>query len=141
MMLVPTYLAPSRHHGIGIFSQNYIPKGTVVWRLSPGFDQIFTPQDLESLAPHQRDSILFYCYRSEELGGIVLCCDNARHFNFAPNPNCGGGDDPGQVASVTIALRDIQPGEELTYPVDEDEDALRKLGPEVLASLQGSNRG
>ena len=135
-MLVSTYLAPSTHHGIGIFAQEFIPRGTVVWEFSPGFDQIFTPETLAHLTPRQRDTILFYCYISQEMGGVVLCCDHARHFNFAADPNCGGGNNPDTVATTTVALRDILPGEELTYPVEEDEDALRKLGPDVLAALR-----
>ncbi|HMN84746.1 MAG TPA: SET domain-containing protein-lysine N-methyltransferase [Bauldia sp.] len=128
MMLVPTYLDKSPIHGIGIYARDFIAKGTRVWEFSPGFDQVFSDAALAALLPVQREAILFYCFIEPGLDGVVLCCDNARHYNFADDPNCGAADHVLHGYISTYALRDIAAGEELTYSVEEDADAARKMG-------------
>ncbi len=128
MMLVPTYLDKSPIHGIGIFARDFIPKGTRVWQFTPDFDQVFSEEALAALPEVQREPILFYGYIEPGIEGTVLCCDNARHFNFAEDPNCGSGDHVFLGYISTYALRDIAAGEEMTYAVEEDADAGRKLG-------------
>lgn len=135
MMLVRTYLDKSPTHGIGLFASEFIPKGTCVWEFTLGCDQVYTDEILASLAPVQREIVLFYGYIEPGLEGVILCCDNARHFNYALDPNCGPGGEMKAGTISTFAMRDIEPGEELTFSVDEDSDALRKLGPEAYAKL------
>ncbi|MCB1488219.1 MAG: SET domain-containing protein [Bauldia sp.] len=127
MMLVPNYLDRSPIHGIGIFARNSIARGTRVWEFTPGFDQVFSDEELATLNPLEREAVLFYCYVEQGLNRLVLCCDNARHFNYADAPNCGPGDHSVQGFVSALALRDIAAGEELTYSTDEDADADRKL--------------
>lgn len=38
MLLIPATPRPSTIHGIGLFADAPIPKGTVIWRFSPGLD-------------------------------------------------------------------------------------------------------
>jgi len=128
MMLVPTYLDKSPIHGIGIFASGFIPRGTPVWEFTPDADQVFDASDLDRLLPLQRETILFYGYIEPGCEGVVLCCDNARHFNLLQGANCGSGDQSAHGYVSTLALRDIAAGEELTYPFEEDMDARRKLG-------------
>ncbi|WP_291741329.1 SET domain-containing protein [Bauldia sp.] len=127
-MLVPNYLDRSPIHGIGIFARDSIPEGTRVWEFTPGFDQVFSDVELATLKPLEREAILFYCYVEQGLNSLVLCCDNARHFNYADDPNCGPRDHSVQGFLSAFALRDIAAGEELTYSTAEDADAGRKLG-------------
>ncbi len=129
MMLVSNYLDRSPIHGIGIFARDFIPKGTRVWEFTPGCDQVYSDEQLAALLPIQREIILFYCYVEQGLEGTVLCCDNARHFNYSDTPNCGPGDHVVEGYVSTVALRDIAEGEELTFSIEEDADASRKLGP------------
>ncbi len=128
MMLVENYLDKSPIHGIGVFARNLVPQGARIWEFTPGFDQVFREEDLARLPRLQQDIIRFYGY--VEIGGsaVVLCCDNARHYNFDGRPNSGPGDHKVRGFVSTFALRDILPGEEFTYSVDEDVDADRKLG-------------
>lgn len=127
MMLVPNYLDRSPIHGIGIFSRDLIRKGERVWEFTPGFDQVFDDRQLSTLLPLQRAAVLFYCYVENGRSGAVLCCDNARHFNYAADPNCGPQTHEVGGYLSAFALRDIRPGEELTYSIDEDDDSDRKL--------------
>lgn len=135
MMLVPTFLQASAIHGIGIFARAFIPAGTLIWEFTPGCDQVFSEATLAALPPLQRETILFYGYIEPGRDGVVLCCDNARHFNLGDGANCGSGVHERHGYLSTFALRDIAAGEELTYPAEEDADARRKVGDAVFAKL------
>lgn len=107
MFLVPTYLAPSPIHGVGVFTPSFIPAGTVIWSFRAGVDLKLEPDELEQIPPRLRERFRAYCYL-EAGGQYVLCGDNARYMNHSSEPSC---DDSG---TVTRAARDIQPREELT---------------------------
>ena len=128
MMLVPTFLDKSPIHGVGIFASSAIPQGTRVWEFTENADQVFSESGLAALLPLQRETVLFYGYVEPGREGVVLCCDNARHFNLLRDANCGAGEHSAHGYISTFALRDIAAGEELTYPFEEDDDARRKLG-------------
>ena len=128
MMLVRNYIDKSPIHGIGVFAGEFIPAGTCIWELTPGCDQVYTDEMLAALEPVQREIILFYGYVEPGMEGVILCCDNARHYNFSTDPNSGSDDRAKHGARSTYALRDIAEGEELTFAVEEDVDAARKLG-------------
>ena len=38
MLLVKTKIGPSKIAGIGLFADEFIAKGTPVWKFEPGFD-------------------------------------------------------------------------------------------------------
>ena len=38
MLLVKAWVGVSNIHGFGLIAHEFIPKGTVVWKLVPGFD-------------------------------------------------------------------------------------------------------
>jgi uncharacterized protein len=112
MLLVKTYLAESRIHGIGLFAAQRIPKGTVVWRLEPTLDLELTEAQIEALAPPAREQIRKYTYLDLVRGTYILCGDDARFFNHDEAPNCH--DFPDADGGTTVAARDIAEGEELT---------------------------
>ncbi len=112
MLLVNTYLDLSGIHGIGLFAAERIPKGTVVWRLSPVIDVQLTAEQIARLDPASRDQIEKYTYLDHVLGTYVLCGDDARFFNHSHAPNCL--DFPDERGGTTVAARDIAKGEELT---------------------------
>lgn len=135
MLLVKTYLDKSPIHGIGVFAGQFIPKNEKIWEFTQGFDQIIAEKELQKLTDVQREAIQFYGYRESKIKQIIFCCDNARHFNFSPDPNTGSTDaDDYDISSY--ALRDIQKGEELTFPVDEDLDAKDKLPLNIYIKLK-----
>ena len=73
MLLVETYLAPSRLHGIGLFAKAAIPKGTKVWEFTPGFDQELLPEMVERLSDASRERVLSYAYYNREKMRFILC--------------------------------------------------------------------
>jgi SET domain-containing protein len=46
MVLVKTKVKESPIHGLGLFADQFIPKGTEIWRFTPGFDQKFTREQI-----------------------------------------------------------------------------------------------
>ena len=126
MLLVKTILGPSPIHGIGIFANEFIAKGTVIWEFTPGFDVYVNPDEVQRLSAAAQVQMLKYCHRERETGQYVLCADDARFFNHSDQPNTY--DLPGR-EGPTVAARDIEVGEELTCDYFTfDADVLDKLG-------------
>src|SRR5215203_6934888 len=114
MLLVKTKLDVSRIHGIGLFAEQFIPKDTVVWKFHPLIDLIFTREQIEELAADAREQVKKYSYRDIHTGLYVLCGDDARFFNHTANPNCLDSYHSHEKEGITVACRNIAPGEELT---------------------------
>ncbi|HXG17089.1 MAG TPA: SET domain-containing protein [Calidithermus sp.] len=113
MLLVRTRVDRSPIHGLGLFADEPIPKGTDVWRFTPGFDLDLDPGVLDAQPPIVRSRLLHYGYIDRRLGRYILCCDDARFINHSDSPNIGP-DFARDRYGVDVALRDIAPGEELT---------------------------
>src|SRR3989344_7740534 len=126
MLLVKTKIGLSKIHGIGLFADEFIPKGTVIWKYVPGFDLKFTKKEVDRLPEIAKDFIHFYDYESDT-GNCVLCVDNARFTNHSKNPNMVDNEAIGVIVENTdgegasIAFRDINPGEELTYDCEKED--------------------
>lgn len=123
MLLIPTYVAPSATHGVGLFCAEAIPAGRLIWTFTEGVDLRISRDEMKSLVPSLRDRMQRYCYREDE-DTYVLCTDNAKFMNHSFSPNC---DDSGPEG--TVALRDIEAGEELTcdyrvFDLDSKRDGL-----------------
>ncbi|MGK9165729.1 SET domain-containing protein-lysine N-methyltransferase [Inquilinus limosus] len=130
MFLVPTYVAPSAIHGLGVFAAAPIAKGTPIWRFDPAIDKV-VPQDVVAALPEvPRRFFETYAYLSPDIpGGYVVNGDDARFLNHDDDPNT---DNSGP---VTLAARDIAAGEEITcdYTVccleERDGPLARRLEP------------
>ena len=107
MFRVPTYVAASPIAGVGVFTSEFIPAGTVIWDFTEGVDLRLDPAVVAAVPEPLGSRIRMYCYEDPD-GTLVLCGDNARFMNHAFEPNC---DDRGD---VTRANRDIEAHEELT---------------------------
>lgn len=119
MLIVPTYLGLSKINGIGLFADERITKGTVIWRLLLGFDAAFSVAEVAGWPENARATINRFAYLVK--GEHWLCGDDARFINHSKVPNLSELD-----FETTVALRDIEQGEELTidyYELCEDPEA------------------
>ncbi len=107
MLKVKTYIDKSPVHGIGLFAGEFIPKDTLIWELNRELDLIISQQEYENLSPLSKEHFDWFAYYSDDRGGWILCFDNAKFVNHSETPNTYGVGD-------TIALKDIQIGEEIT---------------------------
>ncbi len=128
MMLIPTRVAPSAIHGMGLFTLAPIPKGTPIWRFEPGFDHDFSPAQFAALPPLARAHTRHFCFMSKLDGHILLSGDHACFINHSPENNTGAPADAPEPVT-TVALRELAAGEEITCDYwSYDADTPWKLG-------------
>lgn len=108
MLLVPTYVGPSKIHGMGLFAAFPIPKGIGVWHYSPGLDRCYTNDMLPMMETLQKVFIFTYGYFDKNQNMWILCMDNVRFMNHSSTPNIK------VLPHMSVAARDIAQDEELT---------------------------
>ena len=131
MLLVKTRIGPSAVHGIGIFADEKIPKGTRIWEYREGLDTRFDETFLEQLSPASRAQMLNYAYRNLRTGLYVLCGDDARFFNHSETPNTEDLESEEHQVNgegVTVASRDIHVGEEIVSDYRSFDQTARDTG-------------
>lgn len=113
MMLVPTFVAASPIHGVGMFIVNAAHRGQTLWSFTKGFDQSYTEEAFD-LLPHQAQDYLRRYAFLDKSGIWIFCGDNDRFVNHSPTPSMIEDGKPHPVTMSLIASRDIMAGEELT---------------------------
>jgi hypothetical protein len=93
--------------GWGVFAKAMIPAGTIVY-VRDSLEVEVRQQRVAHLHPLQEAFVTRYGYR-DELGNWVVSIDNARFVN-----HCCDSNSLSTGYGFEIAVRDIQPGEELT---------------------------
>ena len=130
MMLVQTYVAPSEVEGVGVFAAKKIEKGDLIWRYDPSFDRLVPATWARDHTPMMQDFLKKYAYPAhDEPEMLVIEIDNGRFMNHTETPNT----DFTRVIEG-YALRDIEPGEELTCNYSEFDPGYELL-PSMLMEL------
>lgn len=115
MLRVKTKVKSSGVEGLGLFADQFIPKGTVTWEYDPEFDSSFTKEQIEKLPEMAKAWFMTYVYFDFEQNKYILCSDNQRHINHSETPNIQS--TPNQ----DVAGKDILAGEEMTCDYSEYE--------------------
>lgn len=97
--------------GFGLFADQFIPKGTIIWKLNPLIDKIINVDQLVNFSELELKYINTYCYRENTV--MILCADDGKYYNHSVNCNCDDLIDD-VLGSITVAKVDINEGEELT---------------------------
>jgi len=108
MLLVKAWVGVSKIHGFGLIAHEFIPRGTIVWRLVPGFDVVLTDEELLRLPTPIQEHVLYYGFFDSTLKKHILCADDDRFSNHSDDANTELYGD------YSIAIRDIHEGEEMT---------------------------
>ncbi len=93
--------------GYGIVATKLIPEGTITW-VQDELDLVYTSEQVEKMLPYTQEMIDKFTFRNNK-GNYVMCWDTAKYVNHSFNSNCLS-----TAYDFEIAIRDIQPGEELT---------------------------
>jgi len=110
MLLVRNYVGPSPVEGLGVFAAERIGKGALIWKFDPTFDRLIPVGDYEAAPLYLKEQLDRYAYPCPGRPELILYeVDNGRFMNHSETPNT----DFSRFAGAT-ALRDIEPGEELT---------------------------
>jgi SET domain-containing protein len=125
MLMVSTYIKLSEIHGLGLFSNQKITAGTVVWQYIANFDFYISIKDYDCLNDVAKQFINFY--GNIEKDKYLVCVDNARFMNHSNNPNISSA------SNENIALRDILKDEEILCDYRKfDTDFIRRFPQENI---------
>jgi SET domain-containing protein len=122
MLLVKTAVRPSSIAGMGLFADQDLKKGDIVWKFTPETCVVITQEQFQMLVNSfhktERELIkyyLIYTYYQKALNGVVFCVDDGRFVNHSDQPNMGHPHhfSPEIAWQYSVALRDIKKGEEL----------------------------
>ncbi|HUD02891.1 MAG TPA: SET domain-containing protein [Candidatus Paceibacterota bacterium] len=106
MLLIKAKTGPSTIAGTGLFAEELIPKGALVWRFS---------KDVDSAEPFDiKKQNLFYSYISKQTGRCITPGDISKHINHSDTPNLITHYQEGVEEDMQTAAKDIAAGEELT---------------------------
>jgi SET domain-containing protein len=125
MLLIETYLAESPGKGLGLYSKNFIPKDTIIWKFVEGFDIRVHKDQYHLLSDLQKKHIDTYFWREGDY--LYSSCDSSNFQNHSSNPNsiCCEHDK-------MIAARDINPGEEILADYKSFDDDFESYKDEMI---------
>ena len=110
MMLIPTRVACSPIHGIGLFTMTAVPAGTAVCVFDVRYDWRFTADEMAAMPPLMRAFVEEFGFPDQDEPGLFcLEFDNGRFMNHADRPTLI------QDGAYARAAGDLAAGEELTY--------------------------
>ena len=87
MLLVKTKIGQSKINSIGLFADQFIEKGTTIWKFQQGFDLRVGKDELDNLSESAKAQFLKYAYLNPDTQKYILCFDDARFFNHSDEPN------------------------------------------------------
>jgi len=114
--------------GHGVVATQLIPRGTITWVLDT-LDRELSPHEVDAMEPAYQELIDIYAYRNGK-GNFILCWDHARFVNHSFRSNCLT-----TAYDFEIAIRDIQPGEQLT-----DDYGYLNISSPFRAASEGTKR-
>ena len=130
MLLISTYVAPSSIQGLGVFADEFIPAGNLIWDFNPKFDILVNEMELGTLPPHVQSFIARYSYPHLGMAGHrVIDVDNGKYMNHSLAPNTDF-----RVFEKGYAIVDIAPGQEITCNYHEFDPGFIGFMPEVAAA-------
>lgn len=110
MFTIKTKLDKSNISGIGVFSEQIIPKGYVIWQMTSISVLKITLEEYTNLSEIEKQFIQEKDYYwIDEDGNYMLPIDDSRFVNHSSNPNIIETEN-----NYCVASRDININEELT---------------------------
>ena len=107
MLLIEVEVKDTNGKGLWLFTPNFIPKGTVVYKDSE-MCHIWNNDKVNSLPEIKKNWWHKYATYKQAENNWYLCTDDARYWNHDDNPNCR------YIGDEMIAVEDILKGQELT---------------------------
>jgi len=122
MLQIAASVGASEVHGSGLFAQNFVPKGTVIWRFDPNTAIKMSVEDFTaSCLKLPFDEQVKWVQHSYLKDGVLFrVLDDSKFINHLPSKK--------NVAlsnwKEEVALKDIHPGEELFEDYHDNYDQL-----------------
>lgn len=112
MIHIKYKLRESELHGIGLFADEEIGRGTLVYSASPELDVNISESRFQNLDPKEQEEVRYWGYWDKANNVWHVDFDNTRFINHSYNANLTQDEEYGE--AHLIATRDIKKGEELT---------------------------
>ncbi len=126
MLLVKTKIGPSTIHGIGLFADQFIPKGTTTFRYVSSFDPAYSKEEIGKMPTVAQEFMKWFTYFDQSINKYVLCADNQRYINHSEDPS---KRNIKSTPDEDTAMKDIQPGEELLCNYNDfDKEYFERMG-------------
>ena len=126
MIHIKYKLDKSAYHGIGLFTDEDLPKGKLIYTPSPLLDVNLSQEQFDSLSDKEKEEVKWWGYFYESSQKWHVDFDVSHFINHSDNANIT--QDQGHTDAYLITVRDIKSGEELTqnYLEFESEADLRR---------------
>ena len=128
MMHIKYKLNTSNKHGIGLFADENISRGVLIYTASPLLDINITQEEFNALEHNEKQEILWWGFFDEPNNVWHVDFDVSKFINHSKDATVT--QDESHMDAYLIATRDIEKGEELTqnYLEFESEEDLQRRG-------------
>jgi hypothetical protein len=128
MMHIKYALKASTVHGIGLFADQEILTGQLIYTASPLLDVDITEAEFASLSAAEQHEVKYWGFFIPESKTWHVDFDVSKFINHSTTPTVT--QDPSHSEAYLIAARDIHKGEELTqnYLEFESAEVLKRRG-------------
>ena len=130
MIHIDYSLDKSEKHGVGLFTNQAIRKGDLIYTASPILDLNITQEQFDSLEEREKKEILWWGFFDEPNQMWHVDFDVSKFINHAVASEATVTQDDTHNEAYLVATRDINKGEELTqnYLEFESEEDLKRRG-------------
>lgn len=128
MIHIKYKLDKSSLHGIGLFADQGIKQGELIYTASPNLDTNITQEEFDSLEEKEKSEVLWWGFFDEPSQRWHIDFDVSKFINHSDDANVT--QDKNHDEAYLVAKRDINQGEELTqnYLEFENLDDLKRRG-------------
>jgi SET domain-containing protein len=113
MLLIKTFVGPCKY-GNGLFTSEFIKKGTKIQEFVEGFDHAWTQEEVAKFPKPFQEFLSTYSHKCRHTNKFVLEVDHSRFQNHSDNPNTQYIFNSEYPKGALYALEDIEPNTELT---------------------------
>lgn len=128
MMPIKYKLDKSDRHGIGLFTDENLIKGQLVYVASPVLDTNISQLQFDSLDEKEKEEVRYWGFKIPENNTWHVDFDVSKFINHSFDPTVT--QDPNHKEAYLVTTRIVKKGEELTqnYLEFESEEDLAKRG-------------
>ncbi len=118
----------SPHHGIGLFADEDLKAGQLVYTASPLLDVNITEEQFASLHEKEKEEIRWWGFKIEDKGVWHVDFDVSKFINHSYTPTLT--QSPDHTDAYLVTTREVKSGEELTqnYLEFESPEDLKRRG-------------
>jgi SET domain-containing protein len=121
MIHIAYTLKSSDLHGVGLFADEDIKQGQLIYTASPLLDLNITQEQFDNLDQKEKDEILWWGFFDRPSQMWHVDFDVSKFINHSDNATVT--QDDSHEGAYLVAVHDVQPGEELTQNYLEFETA------------------